>query len=191
MHHYEITELKAINDALSARKKALTEVAIPFKNGLLDTLDSLTQSALQNGLPGIQTPKRLKDNNDFLEVTLTLNHFDLVLVSNYDAFPSDSSGEALVLRLFVYPFGSDEYTPLVEISIQEFGDKAFQYKVDWYTTEGKSHLNVQNSVTQQDGSQAAVILFDFFYSWKHTWAEKPKLAAIRGRNDVNQLGFRT
>jgi hypothetical protein len=71
----------SIQDEFDTRREELLKVFIPFREGLLEGFEEFTREALGVGLHGVELCKRKETGKEMLEATLTLNEFDLILLS--------------------------------------------------------------------------------------------------------------
>jgi len=192
MKHYSISELKAQQDQLDARKKTLSEAFAAFCSGLAEGLGQFTTKALADGLRGVKPLTKQKGTNAAFEASLMLNEFDLLLLATQDILFPDQGAEFLAAKLFVYYLpGGEISTPFVEISVQEQKD-GFAYAMQWFTTNGPGKLDTDffpKEKCREAGNKSAEALVDFFYSRRSWWIEEPILGTLRKPGGGQTLGF--
>lgn len=191
--HILISELKMRQDELDARKRALKEVFIPFRDGLCDGLQQHIEKAKGEGLHGAEALKREHDSHEYLEATFTLDGIAWILIATDIALPTQRQPEHLAMKVFLYLGGSDDRPPDIEILVAE-GREGDYYARGWVlviTDPQPLSIGRGKPVDSDLGRSAAKVLLGYFHTWLREWPQKVTLGQIRERlgSDAQKIGF--
>ena len=190
MPHDSISALKSEQVKLASRKSNLLELCIPFRDGLLERLEQFTTAAMNADLHDVKACRKTMHTNKILEVSFTLNGFDLLLMATDDVFPVDPKSEALASKMFIYLDGTDDSTPRIEIVVLGPVEGTYLYKMVWLTQGQPVHVAAGRSVTGKDGHAAGDALIHHICSFRTLWMERPTLGEIRQRKyETHAMGF--
>ncbi len=195
-----ISELKAKEDKLGSRRRQLLDRLIPFRQGLLETLEQFTQEAEAAGLRSVKRYKKTADAQGMLQATLTLNGFDLFVLSTDETYydlpsqvdPTIHDESSLSVKVFFYESADDESTPFVEVFAREAPNSSYAYGVRWFG-QGKQHdITRGNTVNKEEGVKTARALLDWFYTVERYWLDKPTRKAVlhKEANTSRPIGFK-
>ena len=202
MPGHNISELKAKEDTLELRRRQLLERFFPFRQGLLETLEQFTQEAEAAGLRSVKPYKKTADAQGNFQVTLTLNGFDLFVLStdethNYDlpsqADPTILDEPSLLVKGFFYESTDDKSTPFVEVFARAAPNSSYAYGARWFGQEKQHDITRGNTANKEEGVKTARALLDSFYAWERYWVDRPARKAIlhKAGNTSRQIGFKS
>jgi len=194
--HYDIESLRTRERQRTARTTNVVEVFRAFREGFLSLLAQFSEEALALALDGVVRLARKADDADFIDCTITLNHYPLFILSTTEAIPLDALKDELVCRMFVYSHNHPNATPLLDVSFHEKPDNRFAASAQWFTSEGPAPLGSAFPFGPEGSSMAgqemAEHLLGLIYRFERSWREKPTLDAIRiDRTAARPLGFHT
>lgn len=187
---YDIAVLKSAQDKLDARRNALVEKFVPFRNELVARLEQFTQEAVGKGLRGVTSCEIKKSTKEFLEATLELNGFELVIVSTNLTNQLNWEDKSLAAKILLYFHGDDDYTPHLEIVLREVSDQPHKYFVRWFPQSEPKPITGLRDVKDLSGQEAANAVIEHFYAFEFIWPEGLTLRALKGGNTGKPLGFR-
>jgi hypothetical protein len=180
----------------TVRATPFVEAFRTFREGFLALLSQFSEDARSAGLGGVLPLARRAHEADFIDYTISLNGYPLVIVSTTEAMPLDAMKDDLVCRIFVYQHDHPEATPLVDICFHERPNNRLAASAQWFTTEGPAPLGSAPSFAAEAaataGKEIAGNLLGLMYRFERSWREKPTLEAIRiDRTAARPIGFRS
>jgi hypothetical protein len=184
-----VAALKVKQAALDNRKKNLLEKFLPFRQAVVEGLDSFVEGALQNGIQGVSRLKRVRDTRELVEIELGLNYLDLVLLSTDDINKLELDKEELAAKIFFYSAGDEEHTPLMEISFIEALDENHVIRAQWFSNNGPRLFFKGRLMEENLGPRMVQSLLNHFYVWEYTWQDRPTMRSARGKDSRRPFGL--
>jgi hypothetical protein len=181
--------LKAKQDALDARKKDLLDKFFPFRQDLVNGLETIVTAALENGIHSVKPLKRVKDSNELVEAAFALNFLDLVLLSSDDVNKLELDKDELAAKIFIYSAGDDEHTPLMEINFIEALDDNHVIRAQWFSNNGPRLFFKEKSMSENVAGRLVTSLLNHFYFWEFAWQDKPTMRSARGKESKRPFGL--
>ena len=203
-----IARLEEEQDDLDALQQALWPRYVAFREGLLEALEVFSSEARKRGLRGVQGPILVVEpGEDDLEITVTLNGFDLRLVAPCELLLDPTMRERLKqvsakasaaaaqdlspsFRIYICPDDGEESEPYAYIRVWWFAGEIYQYDI-WQLTRGGGirPIGSGSEVSKEAGARAVLELINHLYSLEHTWPPRPTLGEVRGGPESKSLGF--
>jgi len=188
----DLTQLKAKQDALDVRIKALWPRVEEFREGLVDELNSIATEAQLIGLRGITPCEGPTETGGVWEISLTIAEHPVLIVGNEHLYFRSLKGKSLCSKLRLYHTdGRDDHVPpAMEIELAEAGNDAYRSRLSWFSAENKNRLCAVAAVGRSAGREIAQALVKHLYDVILAWTERPDLWVLRdGSGHRGELGF--
>lgn len=196
MPKYDIEGLKGQRKSVESRHADLLLAFLPFREAFLALLERFVEDAKSGGLEDVKPLKERGKSEDQVEYSLTLNGFDLIVISTDQAHKLDPMKEHLASRILIYTSELDEARPFADIVFREYSEDLWTAYMQWFTTEGSSPITgtmaFSNDQAINHGEEFAEVFIGHMYQFENSWREKPTLGAMRhSKTDQTTIGFQT
>jgi len=195
--YINVPALKFKRDEIDSRREKLSKVFVPFREGVVKRLEQFIEEAAKCGLKDVK-PCEKKEADGFVEIRLTLNSLDVVMIAANDIVAIESSTKPLLAsKILLYPGDSTDNRPQGEIVVQESDGEAYIYQMNWLETEGHDELPVKTGGirsmedAEEAGREAAAALVRTIYNLMFYWQARPTFGAMTSRTPEKKrsLGF--
>jgi hypothetical protein len=183
-----ISQLKENQERHDANEKALQKAARPFLDAFQTKLKNFTQDAVDNHIRGVRPFKDLATDSRHFDATVTLNDFDLIIVSDFKLLPFDLEADE-TSRIFVYRANHPE-SPLIDILIVRFTAGTFHWIIRTLIEGEPNELEPMRPLSPDGGEHAALLLIDTMYKFTAVWNVRPNLEDLKVGKYTRPIGFR-
>ena len=162
MGSIQVWELKAQQGEYDDRKAKLLEAAQLFHEGFLTELEEFIPRAEEHGLRGIAPYKISQENDDFVEGSLKLAGFDVVLVQSRNVAKLLTASDVLATKLLVYLRDAEDARPWIEFVLHDSPPDSYGVSMMRASEQDGVELRRWDSMGKATGREAAEALLDFW-----------------------------